>query len=954
MQGDAGDAPALVGLVFHPVERDHAAPVRTDNPYRLGWQAVGHDRLLETVGARPVHGREPGPHHRHETVGCAEHALDFGAGKGKRGRPIVAREGLDLAFDHGFEGGALVVGVRRDETQQQRERGGGEMAPNGHVKSIGMIRCRCHRDGQGASLYSCSRSEERRMPIRKVEPKDAGFPVFPRPQSADSAAARVFSLSSHARAREALDFGLHARDPGFNVFVVGEDRSGRMTATLDYLDGAVDGGARPDDWIYLNNFQRENEPLAVRLPAGEGRRFRDALTALVPQLRTALHQAFTREEYHQRVAERDAAMREEVGKAIEVARAEAEKSGLSLVQSPEGLMVVPLGEDGKPRDISDLPETERSAMEEAGQRVTQMLGEINRDAARRQASLADEVLELNRNVAENAVSGLIDEFAARFAEHGSLNRWLVAFRVDVIENLDLFRPDGGGGEMPPGMPAPPRPTPEARYAVNLLVDNADVAGPPIVLEPNPTYENLFGRIEYRQVGGVLQTDFSLVQPGSLHRANGGVLVLRAEAIAAHADTWGQLKGALRDGAIRMQEQYRAGGVPVAGAPKPAAVPLDVKVVIVGAPQWYYTFFSVDPEFQAYFKVKAEIDGEMDADPDNLACYAGLLQGFANKHGATSCTGDAIDYLLGYASRLASDREKLSARFELVEDIVNEAIYAARDDGDKEIDRDAVRAARASRRSRNARMEDRVHESIQRGGVLISTEGTAVGQINGLTVRDPGDHAFGAPSRVTARTSVGRRGVTNIEREVMLGGPIQQKGALVIQGFLAGLFARRMPLSFNASITFEQSYGGVEGDSASLAEVLAILSDLSGAPLRQDLAVTGSVNQRGEVQAIGGLSHKAEGFFRACREAGELTGDQGVVFPESNAINLVLDDDVAAAVEAGQFHMYAAAHVDAALELFTGVAAGTPDADGNYPADTIYGRVAAQLVEFDRALDERDR
>ncbi|MBO6782611.1 MAG: AAA family ATPase, partial [Alphaproteobacteria bacterium] len=425
------------------------------------------------------------------------------------------------------------------------------------------------------------------MTVREIAPENAGFPEFPNPGDVDPSAARVFALSSHARAREALDFGLHARDPGFNIFVVGEDRSGRMTATLDYLNGAMGGGARPDDWVYLNNFQRENEPLAVRLPAGVGRTFRDSMAELIPQLRAALHQAFTREEYHQRVSERDAAMREEVGKAIEAARAEAEKAGLSLVQSPQGLMVVPLGDDGKPRDISELPEEERTAMEQAGQRVTQMLGEINRDAARRQAALVDEVRELNRSVAENAVSGLIDEFAARFSSHGSLNRWLVAFRVDVIEKLDLFRPDDGEAALPPGMPRPPRPTPEARYAVNLFVDNADVTGPPIVLEANPTYENLFGRIEYRQVGGVLQTDFSLVRPGALHRANGGVLVLRAEAIAAFADSWGQLKGALRDGAIRMQEQYRAGGVPVAGAPKPAAVPLNVKVVIVGAPRWSY-------------------------------------------------------------------------------------------------------------------------------------------------------------------------------------------------------------------------------------------------------------------------------------------------------------------------------------------------------------------------------
>ena len=791
------------------------------------------------------------------------------------------------------------------------------------------------------------------MPIREIAAQNAGQPAFEVPESDVHSDARVFSLSSHTRARDALDFGLRARDPGFNIFVVGEDRSGRMTATLAYLEEAMAGGKRPDDWLYLNNFSRANEPLVIRLPSGEGRKFRDAMKELVPQLRKALHHAFGQSEYQKSLNDLETTMRGQVSEGIEAARAVAEKVGLSLVQSPQGLMVVALGDDGKPRDVSEFPETERKAMEEAGQQVGQMLAEVNRDAARHQTKLVEQVRELNNSVAENAVSGLIDELTARFKDHASLNRWLVAFRVDVVENIEYFRDAEDGPELPPGMPRPPKPSPEERYAVNLLVDNADVSGPPIVLEGNPTYENLFGRIEYRQVGGVLQTDFSLVQPGALHRANGGVLVVRAEAIAAQGGSWEHLKGALRDGVIRMEEQYRSGGVPVAGAPKPAPVPLDVKVVVVGAPKWFYTFFSVDPEYQAYFKVKAEIDAEMEATPENLACYAGLLQGFANKHGATTCTPDAINYLLGFASRLADDRERLSARFELVEDIVNEAIYAARADGDKQIDRDAIRAARASRRTRNARMEDRVQEQIQRGGVMIATTGEAVGQVNGLTVRDMGDHAFGAPSRVSAQTSVGRRGVTNIEREIMMGGPIQQKGALVIQGFLSGLLARRIPLSFNASITFEQSYGGVDGDSASIAEVLAILSDLSGVALRQDLAVTGSMNQHGDVQAIGGLTHKTEGFYRTCVESGALTGTQGVVFPRANEEGLVLDDHIAEAIAAGQFHVYSAAHVDEVIELFTGIAAGTPDANGNYPADTILGRVTAQLVEFDRALDARD-
>jgi predicted ATP-dependent protease len=791
------------------------------------------------------------------------------------------------------------------------------------------------------------------MSAKKLDADAVGMPVHDVAQASTGSEVDAFSLSSHARAREALKFGLIASDPGFNIFVVGENRSGRMTSSLSYLREAMAGRKTPGDWVYLNNFRLTNEPIAASLPAGAGRALRDGMAALIPQLRDALTQAFSREEYQKRVQEESEQMRAAVNVALEAVRKDAQDQGLSIVQSPQGLMVVALGDDDQPRDISQLPEEERSRIEAAAQQIRDKLTEINRSAARQQAQFAEHLRNLNRQVAQSATDGLLDEFAARFSEYPSLNRWIVAFRVDILDNYMAFLAASGDGKDGGGPPQrPPAERPEDRYAVNLFVDNSSASHPPVVLESNPTYTNLFGRIEYRQIGGVLQTDFTLIRPGALHQANGGVLVLRAEALAAHGDSWVQLKGALRDGCIRVEEMHRAGGVPIAGAPKPQPIPLDVKVVIVGAPNWYYTFFSVDPEFQAYFKVKAEIDPDLEATPQSVACYATLIQGFAARHGGASCEPDALQYLLGYAARLAFDRTKLSARFELIEDILNEAAYLTGGGRGSPISRAAVVEARQNRRTRNARIEDRIHESIRRGTVMIDTEGAVVGQINGLTVRDLGDHAFGAPARVTARTSIGRRGVTNIERETLLGGPIQQKGAMVIQGFLAGLFARHVPMSFNASITFEQSYGGVEGDSASLAEVLAILSDLSEVPLRQDLAVTGSVNQHGEVQAIGGLTHKAEGFYRTCVETGELTGTQGVVFPASNEPSLVLDDDVSEAVSAGRFHMWSVETVAEALELFTGETAGIADADGRYPADSIYGRIAALLVDYDRILEDR--
>lgn len=787
------------------------------------------------------------------------------------------------------------------------------------------------------------------MSAKKIDAAEARMPVHEISNASTGSEVDVFSLSSHARAREAMEFGLIASDPGFNIFVVGEDRSGRMSTTLSYLREAVAGKNKPNDWVYLNNFRAANEPVAALLPAGVGRSFHDAMNALIPQLRDAFRQAFAREEYQQRVQEESEKMRGEVNAAIEGARKEALAQELSIVQSPQGLMVVSLGEDNEPRDISQLPDDERQAIEAAAKQISERLTEINRDAARQQAQFAEQMRAFNRQVAEGASDSLLDEFFAQFGDYPSLSHWTVAFRVDVLEHYTAFL--GGPGEGAAGE-GPPVERPEDRYAVNLFVDNSTAAHPPVVLESNPTYTNLFGRIEYRQIGGMLQTDFALISPGALHQANGGILVLRAEALAANGDSWVQLKGALRDGQIRVEEMHRAGGIPIAGAPKPQPIALDVKVVIVGAPSWYYTFFSVDPEFQAYFKVKAEIDPDLEATPQSISCYATLIQGFAARHGGAVCDPDALQYLVGYASRLAFDRTKLSAQFELIEDILNEAAYLTEGGRGSPISRAAVVAARTNRRNRNARIEDRIHEGIRRGTVMIDTEGAVVGQVNGLTVRDTGDHAFGAPARVTARTSIGRRGVTNIEREVLLGGPIQQKGAMVIQGFLAGLFAQRVPMSFNASITFEQSYGGVEGDSASLAEALAILSDLSDVPLRQDLAVTGSVNQHGEVQAIGGLTHKTEGFYRTCADTGKLTGTQGVVFPASNEPSLVVDDDVAEDIASGRFHVWSVKTVAEGLELFTGETAGVADANGDYPPDSIFGRIAARLVEFDRILEDR--
>ena len=783
------------------------------------------------------------------------------------------------------------------------------------------------------------------MTIRTLTADEVGPPQF---DPSDRQDGSLFDLSSHRRAREALETGLAMKDAGFNVFVVGEDRSGRMTETLDYLTRALEDKPVPDDWVYLNNFRRSHRPRPVHLPPGVGRVFRDVMAQAVPSLRDALTQAFGGAEFQESVDRAGDRVREQVNEQMEALRKDALEHRMTIIQTAQGMMIAALGDEDKPVGIETLPEDRRAEAQEQAQDLGGRLADIMRRTAELQGELADDLKQMRRQAADHAVVAVLDPLIARFGKYPGLNRWLIGMREDVLDNLTLFQPQDGPAT--PTAPHEQREPPERRYTVNLLVDHGDETICTPYLESNPTYENLFGRIEYRSTGGYLDTDFSLIRAGALHKANGGILVLRAESIGTHPMTWNFLKGALRDGVIAIEETHRHSGVQLTGAPSPKPIPLDVKVVIVGAPRWYYAFFSIDPEFRAHFKVKADIDPDMEATAENLGALAGVIRETARDQGADGIDNGAVARLLSQCSRWAGDRRRLTAQVETLQDLLAEAGHLAGADG-AVIGLAHIDRAIESRRRRNSRIEDRSQEQITDRAVLIDTEGAVVGQVNGLTVRDVGDHAFGGASRITARASIGRLGVINIERQVAMSGPIQQKGAMVLQGYLTGVFARSTPVSFNCSITFEQNYGGVEGDSASLAELVAILSDLSGLPARQDLAITGSVNQRGAAQVIGGAHHKIEGFFRTCMERG-LTGTQGVIVPRSNERHLVLRADVAEAVEKGDFHLYSVETVEEAAELFLGQPAGVARADGLFPPDSIYGRVQATLARFDSVLTRR--
>jgi predicted ATP-dependent protease len=769
----------------------------------------------------------------------------------------------------------------------------------------------------------------------KLDSSEVGPPRF---SFAPEKTAEIFALDSHARARDALDFGLAVGGLGFNVFVVGEDRSARMTATLAYLAEAVTKRPAASDWIYLNNFLHPEHPTPHALPPGVGRRFCEAMTTLVSRLREALAASFTADAYQARVlALREQTQKDVAAEVDSIAQA-AQAHGLQVVQGQDGALRLSRAPNPHTEAATPLDEQTERAMATA-------LTRVQFRAVDARAKLAAQIQELDRGIAAEIAAPAVAELTQQFSGFSGLAQWLAEVQTDIAAAPERFQLQHGS--------ANDAELPERRYGVNLFVDRTGQIHPLVVLESNPTYENLFGWIEYRQVQGSMQTDFTQVKAGALHRANGGVLVLRAEAMAGNPVSWLFLKSALRDREIRVEEVGRTQPSPLA-APKPKPIPLDLKVVLVGAPHWYASFFESDPDFRTYFKINADIDADMPANARNLGLYAGLLMAMAERRGFEGASDGAIARLLAIGARWAERRDRLTARIELLDDLICEAAVSSNAAAQRILSEDAVTASYDSRRRRNARVEEHMRQSIVEGMMMIDTVGSAVGQINALTVSTVGDHRFGMPVRVTARSYVGRAGVVNIERDVGMGGPLQQKGTKVLEGYLAGRLAQTRPLSFTCSITFEQLYGGVEGDSASMSELIAVLSDLAQLPIRQDLAITGSVNQNGLSQAIGGAHWKVEGFYRLCAtRPGGLTGTQGVIVPATNRVNLILHDDVAAAIKAGRFHLWSVTTVDDVVALMLGVPSGQLDATGNYAPDTLFGRIAARLDVFDRILAERE-
>ncbi|WP_417813610.1 Lon protease family protein [Thalassospira alkalitolerans] len=785
------------------------------------------------------------------------------------------------------------------------------------------------------------------MPVSRLDADDCGFPHFRIRSPQKDQTPEIFAFSSHYRAAEALKFGLSMSEPGFNIFVLGLDRAGRMTATLDYLKKAMEERPAPQDWVYLNNFSRSNKPRPYALASGEGTKLADAMETLISHLREAFASAFNAPTHLTETQSQTEEARTQLREKFDALREYARKPGLDVQENEKGVMIVALNEEGEPVSLDEIPKERRSEAEDAFEDVAEEARKTLLSTRDLEEQIADTLDALRRSAAKVVLKPRIRKIRDKFTAPG-LKAWFEALEKDILDNIDAFEEDSdqptidsGDGKMPE--------TVDDRYAVNLLIDHSRDKHPDVVLEPSPSYDNLFGQIQYRPLAGGMHPHFSLIKPGALHRANGGVLVLRAESLVEHEDSWAFLKAALRDREIRIEETHKS-GPPTAGAPEPRPIPLDVKVVIVGAPKYYYTFFSLDVDFRNHFRVKADIDADMPAVGRNISVYTGLLRSSALDRTGITLDNGAIRQLLGQAARWAGERDKLTAQIERVEDVAIEAGALAKSENRETIRAADVRRAIEERRHRNSRLEDRSHERVQRREILIDSFGAVAGQVNALTVLDYGDHAFGLPARVSARSYVGNLGVLNIERMVDMSGPLQQKSVMTIEGFLKSRFAQDFPISFACNVTFEQNYGGIEGDSASMAELCAIISAISNIPMRQNIGVTGSMNQFGQAQPVGGVSHKIEGFYRICADQG-FTGDQGVIIPLANAENVVLREEVVQAIRQGKFNIWTVEHINDAIELLSGKPCGDHP-DGQYPDDSVYGKAMERLRKNDRILRDR--
>jgi lon-related putative ATP-dependent protease len=747
-------------------------------------------------------------------------------------------------------------------------------------------------------------------------------------------------LIGQDRALAALEFGVGIRAKGFNIFALGAQGSGRHNAVRRFIEARACDEPQPDDWVYVHNFSEPYRPKALRLPHGEGPRLARELDELVSQLKHTLRALFEAEEYVERRSAIEREAQEAHQAELRAIAEKAEREGLRIIQTPNGMMIVPVrnGEPIRREVVERLPKAEREKIEHDVSELGEALAQAMRAVPARNKELRQRIEALNREMAGIAVSRAMDDIPPEFHAMAGVAEHLAEMRKDLIENAQAFLQEEDPAQ------APPLDIRFNRYRANPLVRSHDCAGAPVVYLDAPDVGYLVGRIEHIPHMGALLTDFTQIKAGALHRANGGYLLVDVERLIASPFAWMTLKRCLRAREIVIASPMVGTATMTAVSLEPAPIPLDVKVVLFGDRETLYLLAALDPDFSELFKVAADFDDVFPRDAESERQFCRLIAGIARDECKRPLTAAACAAVIERAARLAGDAERLTLRIGWLADLIREADHWAGQAGAEAIDAPHIRKTVEQQIHRLDLVREKLAEQITRGTVLIDTEGAAIGQVNGLAVLQAGYLAFGRPSRITARVRMGTGRVIDIEREARMGGPIHSKGVLILSGFLAARYAPEVPISLTASLVFEQSYAGVEGDSASLAELCALLSALAELPIRQEIAVTGSVNQHGQVQAIGGVNEKIEGFFDLCAQRG-LSGSQGALIPAANVKNLMLRADVAAACSEGRFHIYAAAHADEAIELLTGREAGARGPDGRFPEGSVNRLVEDRLIAF---------
>ncbi|HEU0073726.1 MAG TPA: ATP-binding protein [Dehalococcoidia bacterium] len=758
-------------------------------------------------------------------------------------------------------------------------------------------------------------------------------------------------LIGQQRAIDAIRFGLAMDSPGFNIVVTGEPGTGRATALREYLQEIALTKAPPDEWCYVNNFADPYQPRAMQFRPGQGSAFAHAMSSMIAEARELIPRTFSSEDFTKRRDQIVSSVQRQQAERFASLAARARESGFLLQGNPSGFFLVPL-KDGEPVDdqgFAALSPEERSDLMRRRDELMAELRPVAKQGEGAEVEAQQRLQDLERTVATSLVDTLVDRHFEAFATHAEATQYLSEVRQDMIASVGLFimvaQPSPGPG------PMPGRPDFEAqfrKYEVNLLIDCSMEECARVVFESNPTPQHLFGSIEKEAYFGALTTDFSMIRGGSLHRANGGYLVLDFDDLLMYPISWNELKRTLRTREITIEELGNRLGLIETRTVRPEPIPWTGKVVGILRESVYRLLYTLDPDFRELFKVKANFDMRIDRTPQHELEYAGLIAAVTKREGLPPLDRGGVARVVEQGMRLAEDHNKLSILFGEISDVVREAAHWAGSEGASVVTAEHVERSIRERTLRVNLVEEKIREAIDKEIIHVSTQGEVVGQVNGLSVVDLGDTSFGQPSRITATVGVGREGVLDLQREAQMSGPIHSKAVLTLQGFLVDRYADETPVTLAARLSFEQSYGMIEGDSATCAEVCALLSRLAEAPIRQSLAITGSMDQHGEVQAIGGVNQKIEGFFDVCQARG-LTGEQGVIVPASNVQHLMLRDDVVEAVKAGRFKVYAVSALDEALELLTGIAAGRKDASGSYPAESLNGRAQARLTEFARRL-----